>query len=71
MLEYKREDHDALAAQVIQAQAGLQRDLLILLAGQARLALLQGRHPRGIGQGLRGVIVSHRVFSDILLGILQ
>ena len=43
------------------AQAGLQRDLLILRPGEARLALLQGRHPCGTGQGLRCVVFGYYV----------
>ena len=55
-LFYEGYFHQAILRKaIIEAQAGLQRDLLVLRPGEARLALLQGRHPCGTGQGLRGV----------------
>ena len=52
------------------SDVGLQRDLLVLRPGEARLALLQGRHPRGTGHGLRAVRF-HKTATVLLICLLS
>ena len=70
-LFYEGYFHQAILRKaIIEAQAGLQRDLLVLRPGEARLALLQGRHPRGTGHGLRAVRF-HKTATDLLICLLS
>ena len=70
-LFYEGYFHQAILRKaIIEAQAGLQRDLLVLRPGEARLAMLQGRHSRGAGHGLRAVRF-HKTATDLLICLLS